>query len=172
MAIVRKYVLCIDGGGFRGLACLLMLDHLMEILNRGQDITLLPCDVFDLVCGTSTGGLIAILLGRLGLDCTTAMSVYKELGSDLFGGSSDEKMAKKTANANPNIFEEQLASIVEKYTGDRDTLLKLSKANVDKIIHKTADVRSTRFHSQIHEFLTNDLRRYLLRLSTLSLLLV
>jgi hypothetical protein len=24
-----------------------------------------PCDYFDLICGTGTGGLIAILLGRL-----------------------------------------------------------------------------------------------------------
>jgi len=24
-----------------------------------------PCEVFDLICGTSTGGLIAIMLGRL-----------------------------------------------------------------------------------------------------------
>ncbi|KAF8427183.1 hypothetical protein L210DRAFT_3565468, partial [Boletus edulis BED1] len=41
--------------------------------------------VFDLVCGTSTGGIIAILLGRLGLDCSTAISVYKELGPRVFG---------------------------------------------------------------------------------------
>lgn len=41
--------------------------------------TLRPYQVFDLICGTSTGGLIAILLGRLGLDCATAIDVYNKL---------------------------------------------------------------------------------------------
>ena len=40
----------------------------------------LPCQVFDLICGASTGGILAILLGRLGLDCLTAISICKELG--------------------------------------------------------------------------------------------
>ncbi|KAF9058505.1 acyl transferase/acyl hydrolase/lysophospholipase [Rhodocollybia butyracea] len=143
----RKYVLSIDGGGFRGLACLVMLNHLMEILNRDQDTTLLPCDVFDLICGTSTGGLIAILLGRLGLDCITAISIYKELGSDLFGNSANEKIVGKTANAHPNFFDEKLAIIIERYSGAKDAPLKLPKANNDKIHHKSTDIFVTTVHS-------------------------
>lgn len=44
---------------------------LREIMNKIADDekaevgSLRPCDYFDFICGTSTGGLIAILLGRL-----------------------------------------------------------------------------------------------------------
>jgi patatin-like phospholipase/acyl hydrolase len=32
--------------------------------NKTED-TPLPCNVFEMICGTSTGGLIALMLGRL-----------------------------------------------------------------------------------------------------------
>jgi Patatin-like phospholipase len=35
-----------------------------------------PCDYFDLIAGTGTGGLIAIMLGRLRLDLETCKRVY------------------------------------------------------------------------------------------------
>lgn len=57
----------IDGGGVRGLASLLILKRLMYRLKPSDDEYKLPkpCDVFDFIVGTSTGGLIAIMLGRL-----------------------------------------------------------------------------------------------------------
>jgi Patatin-like phospholipase len=60
-------ILALDGGGVRGLSSLLILQKLMsEILRlKGDREPPLPCQYFDLICGTSTGGLIAIMLGRL-----------------------------------------------------------------------------------------------------------
>ena len=46
----------------------------MKELKARTERTLLPCQVFDLICGTSVGGLISILLGRLGLDCALYMT--------------------------------------------------------------------------------------------------
>ncbi|KAG6373275.1 acyl transferase/acyl hydrolase/lysophospholipase [Boletus reticuloceps] len=100
-----------------------------------------PCQVFDLICGTSTGGLIAVLLGRLGLDCLTAMSVYRELVTAFFE-EVDGKTKDGTAGNEgifPGAFEEKLATIVEKYTGDKDAPMKISKSRLDKVDHSSAD---------------------------------
>ncbi|KAJ5569106.1 FabD/lysophospholipase-like protein [Penicillium hetheringtonii] len=65
-------LLSLDGGGVRGLSSLYVLKSIMDQLNyvRGQDKLppVKPCEVFDLIGGTSTGGLIAIMLGRLEMD--------------------------------------------------------------------------------------------------------
>ncbi|GAB7349529.1 hypothetical protein MBLNU459_g0232t2 [Dothideomycetes sp. NU459] len=43
-----------------------------------------PGEVFDLIGGTSTGGLIAIMLGRLGMDVDDCISAYTTLMSEIF----------------------------------------------------------------------------------------
>lgn len=77
-------ILCLDGGGVKGIVSLQMLKSIMDDVNREEEeqrsnsttlsslpksvllVPLRPCDYFDLICGTSTGGLIALMLGRLG----------------------------------------------------------------------------------------------------------
>jgi patatin-like phospholipase/acyl hydrolase len=66
-------ILSLDGGGVRGISSLYILKELMAQVARQyrvehpQDSKLSPrpCEYFDLICGTSTGGLIALMLGRL-----------------------------------------------------------------------------------------------------------
>jgi patatin-like phospholipase/acyl hydrolase len=47
----------LDGGGVRGLSSLMILQQRMATVNL--DSPLKPCDHFDIIGGTSTGGLIA-----------------------------------------------------------------------------------------------------------------
>lgn len=51
----------------RGLSSLLILREIMEHIQRKtrSEETPRPCEYFDVIGGTSTGGLIAIMLGRL-----------------------------------------------------------------------------------------------------------
>jgi patatin-like phospholipase/acyl hydrolase len=66
-------ILCLDGGGVRGLSSLHILKELMSQIRRNDESRsrqksrspLRPCDYFDLICGTGTGGILAIMLGRL-----------------------------------------------------------------------------------------------------------
>ena len=60
-------ILSLDGGGVRGISALVILEEIMKEVRRRENLkdVPLPCDYFDLIGGTSTGGLIAIMLGRL-----------------------------------------------------------------------------------------------------------
>ncbi|KAI9772121.1 MAG: hypothetical protein M1840_001410 [Geoglossum simile] len=76
-------ILSLDGGGVRGYSMLILLQELMhrtyvEIEGKAprREQIPKPCDHFDLIAGTGTGGLIAIMLGRLRLDIETCKEVY------------------------------------------------------------------------------------------------
>jgi hypothetical protein len=64
-------LLSLDGGGVRGLSTLYILKGLMDRLNHERQITSLPqvkpCEIFDLIGGTSTGGFVELQLAAYGL---------------------------------------------------------------------------------------------------------
>ena len=47
----------------------------------------LPCHYFDYIAGTSTGGLIGIMLGRLRMTVDECIADYERLGGEVFGHS-------------------------------------------------------------------------------------
>ena len=53
-------ILSIDGGGIKGLYSAIILEHLEEEFCKKQGYSI--SDYFDMICGTSTGGLIALAL--------------------------------------------------------------------------------------------------------------
>jgi patatin-like phospholipase/acyl hydrolase len=50
----RLRLLCLDGGGVRGVSEIVILHELMKIINFDNPPK--PSEVFDMVGGTSTGG--------------------------------------------------------------------------------------------------------------------
>lgn len=75
----------------RGYSMLIIIQDLMHKIyheTHGQaprrDRIPKPCDHFDLICGTGTGGLIAIMLGRLRLDLETCKEVYVRMTRKVF----------------------------------------------------------------------------------------
>src|SRR5260370_38784842 len=75
-----KRILSIDGGGIKGIVPAAFLVQLEEAL--GESIT----HFFDLIAGTSTGGIIALGLG-LGLSAADILHFYEHLGPAVFAGS-------------------------------------------------------------------------------------
>lgn len=84
-------VLSLDGGGVRGYSTMIIIQELMhrtfvEIEGRAPRRHEIPkpCDHFDLIVGTGTGGLIALMLGRLRLDLETCKELYVQLTRRVF----------------------------------------------------------------------------------------
>ncbi|KAE9366396.1 phospholipase [Stipitochalara longipes BDJ] len=83
-----RCILSLDGGGVRGLSSLLIIKALMAKVNAerkkdGQD-AVKPCELFDLIGGTSTGGIIAIMLGRLEMDVDDCIKEYTSMFEVIF----------------------------------------------------------------------------------------
>jgi patatin-like phospholipase/acyl hydrolase len=79
---LRPRVLSLDGGGCRGYVTLHILKQLLRQVQPQGPIY--PYLYFDLICGTSAGGLIAILLGVLHLDIDIAIEIYQRLTIEVF----------------------------------------------------------------------------------------
>lgn len=76
-----------------------------------------PCDYFDLIAGTGTGGLIAIMLGRLRLDLETCKNVYVRMTRKVF--ISDKTIAGvpyKHTLFKASKLEEAIRECVREYT--------------------------------------------------------
>jgi hypothetical protein len=81
-------ILTLDGGGVRGLSSLIILKCLMKHVNEQEGLPpegLTPKDIFSLVAGTSTGGLIAIMLGRFGMSVDDCIVQYWTFSKEIFG---------------------------------------------------------------------------------------
>lgn len=72
-------LLALDGGGVRGLSSLMILRKLMQTID--PEAPPKPCDYFDMIGGTSAGGLIAVMLGRLEMTVDACINAYSELSS-------------------------------------------------------------------------------------------
>ncbi|KAG8699957.1 hypothetical protein FRC09_006262, partial [Ceratobasidium sp. 395] len=78
--------LSFDGGGVCALSALVTLQEFMRRLQAelGTKNQLRPCEYFDMIAGAGTGGLIAILLGRLGMSVDEAIEAYQVILSKTF----------------------------------------------------------------------------------------
>lgn len=74
-------VLCLDGGGMRGLYTASLLDILSKRFHNSQEVDV--GKAFDLIVGTSTGGLLAMALAH-GIPLSKIIDLYRTKGRDIF----------------------------------------------------------------------------------------
>jgi len=103
------------------MSILFILQELMGRIyqkKRVQEIPL-PCDQFDLIIGTSTGGLIALMLGRLRMPVNETIDAYEALSKDVFG--KGKKWRLNPLSSAPRYSAENLKNAI--YTIAKDTPL-------------------------------------------------
>ncbi|KAK4161596.1 hypothetical protein QBC43DRAFT_243126 [Cladorrhinum sp. PSN259] len=111
-------ILCLDGGGIRGLSEILILKELMlqVRIHNNLDYTPEPRQCFDFICGTSTGGLLAVLLGRLGKSLAECETLFREFGKTIFKGGSLVKASKMVVTGSRHD-PEGLATVIRREAG-------------------------------------------------------
>ena len=67
-------ILSMDGGGMKGMTTVRMLKQIEQ--GTGKRIH----ELFDLICGTSTGGMLAVALGIKHMTLDQCEEIYKKLG--------------------------------------------------------------------------------------------
>ncbi|KAF2993897.1 hypothetical protein E8E13_002656 [Curvularia kusanoi] len=79
-------LLALDGGGVRGIVALVLLEELMKRiqLRKGLKEVPRPADYFELAAGTSTGGIIGIMLFRLRMTVKDTIEQYFKIGEQVF----------------------------------------------------------------------------------------
>ncbi|KAL7814524.1 acyl transferase/acyl hydrolase/lysophospholipase [Trichoderma aethiopicum] len=79
-------LLALDGGGVRGVASLIILKEIMARVQarKGLKDECRPADFFELAAGTSTGGIIGIMLFRLRMTASQAIDEYDEIAKEVF----------------------------------------------------------------------------------------
>ncbi|KAK2467671.1 hypothetical protein APHAL10511_000526 [Amanita phalloides] len=117
----------------------------MKEITKRSGRPLLPCEVFDLICGTSVGGLITILIGRLGLNCQDAINVYEAVVKKIF--ENNGKIWKNIANGqflNTSEFDTYMAQKVGEIVGSPDVSMRLP----------LKDGQDPRYHPSTKTFVT------------------
>jgi patatin-like phospholipase/acyl hydrolase len=123
-------VLSIDGGGIRGLIAAVILQDMEKRLNKPVS------KVFDLVAGTSTGGLIAIALtaplaeDRPRYSASKVVDLYIEQGREIFSASFWHRLKTIGGLLGPKYQSHGLRRVLQDHLGD----LRLSETLIPTLI--------------------------------------
>lgn len=122
-----RRILSIDGGGIKGVFPGSFLATLEQSL--GQPIA----TYFDLIVGTSTGGIIALGLG-LGISARDVLSFYEENGPSIFRGSRAARALRQIgiSKYNSNPLREALRTVFgDRKLGESARRLVVPSCNLD-----------------------------------------
>ncbi len=127
-------ILSIDGGGIRGLIPAVVLDRIEERVGRPI------AECFDLIAGTSTGGILAVALTRAGEDgrpmwsAAELIELYENQGPKIFDRNVFKTLESVFAIEDEKYPRENLESALDHYLGEarlRDALTDLLIASYE-----------------------------------------
>jgi len=121
----RVNVLSIDGGGIRGIIPALVLAEIERRMERPA------ADVFDLIAGTSTGGILACALAKPdALSAAELVALYEEEGPRIFSRTIWQRIHSAEGLADEKYDADALEQALARYLGDA----RLRDATTDLLI--------------------------------------
>lgn len=117
-------ILSIDGGGIRGIIPCIILRYIEEQIQLLDHPHAKIGDYFDLIAGSSTGGLLASILlypnedKTANYSITTAFDLYTQKGNDIFSVSFWQKLINPFGLFSEKISEEQLEKHLADFFGN------------------------------------------------------
>ena len=129
----KRQILVIDGGGIKGAVSASVLATVEDTIKDNV------ANYFDLIVGTSTGGIIALGLG-LGLSAKEILAFYEEFGPHIFGGTRRLGWFRSKYNSAP-LKEALDTCFRKKKLGDSKKRLVIPSLNLENgevYIYKTA----------------------------------
>ncbi|KAF8068910.1 acyl transferase/acyl hydrolase/lysophospholipase [Lyophyllum atratum] len=110
-----------DLESLRGISSLYILQSIMAKVTRDKNAK--PCDYFDMIAGTSTGGLIAVMLARLQMTIPECIATYTQLASKIFAATPGQMVANFLAGYakyDAKVFERELKALLKKVLRTED----------------------------------------------------
>lgn len=147
-------VLSIDGGGIRGIIPARILEYIEKQMGNCMSDGNEKCqphiaDVFDLIAGTSTGGIIALALtkpddnGRPKYTAKELVDLYLEKGKTIFNRPINHRIRSVNGLLNKKYPADGIKEVLETYFEET----KLNEA-VTPVLIPTYDMRGARVHWQ------------------------
>jgi patatin-like phospholipase/acyl hydrolase len=124
----RRRILTIDGGGIRGIYPATILAEIEKQLPHPLH------SYFDLIAGTSTGGIIALGVG-LGFPASKIVEFYETYGRQIFGGSAVVKTIRQlfwTKYTHEKLTSALNDTFGELRIGDAKTRLVIPSMDIEK----------------------------------------
>ena len=129
-------ILCLDGGGTRGIAAVTSLRHIVYAM-KGVEV----CDAFDMIVGTSTGAIVAFLVGLRRESAADARKRYDELIKRIFVKSLLKPIMLATTTA--SYDEANLMEVLEEILQDDGMLDSRADPNVPLVTALSSKMSST-----------------------------
>lgn len=122
-----KKILSIDGGGIRGIIPALVLAQIEE--NTGKS----TAETFDLIAGTSTGGILALGLskddggGKAQYSARDLVKIYEDRGKDIFSRSFWKGLSSVSGLADELYSADGIERVLDEYFAEEPLGASLTK---------------------------------------------
>jgi len=160
-------ILSLDGGGIRGIITCVILKYIEEQLQKLDNPTAKLGDYFDLIAGTSTGGILASILLFPGNDnkakysVETALDLYAKKGETIFNVSFWQHIINPFGLFSEKISQRALEKQLEEVFGTLEikNFIKPSLITSYDIFNRKAKFFTSHEQSNLENFYVKDVCR-------------